>query len=163
LLLGIGAFQTVKPQALADNIVEDVDTGVTYMIRNKESGLFMTALDAKDIIIAMRNARTEPTSGGTCYGMSLTAILDKKGQIPMVNQFAIGRKTLKNVPRPVDDQLKGSASVPRGMKIGTAGNTGRSSNPHLHFAIHTSTGSNAHSRVSHFTPYFHANRGVPNS
>ena len=43
-VFGIGTFQAVKPQALAPNIVETVQIGATYMIRNAETGLYMTAL-----------------------------------------------------------------------------------------------------------------------
>ena len=43
-VFGIGTFQAVKPQALAPNIVDNIQIGATYMIRNAETGLYMTAL-----------------------------------------------------------------------------------------------------------------------
>jgi hypothetical protein len=69
--------------------------------------------EAQALIESLKGARRERTDGGTCYGMALTAILDKIGQIPMTEQFAIkpflGTKTLSRVPKPIENQSVGSA------------------------------------------------------
>lgn len=76
-------------------------------LRNNAKALYK-AESAYPVLNAMQNMRYNEWNG-SCYGMSLSAILNKTGQINFTKNFAPGADALTNVGKPIDNPAAESA------------------------------------------------------
>jgi len=86
---------------------------------------------------------------------------DKHNPRQTIAEFKDAHPDSKTYTLENGQQYGSNISVPKGVRIGEAGDTGNSSNNHLHFAITTNGSTAAFSKANDYYPYFPTSVGVP--